>query len=64
MGEATDADARVTFVKLLPLTADEYDFAAAFGTPALLKRFSGKPKYFGWGRAPRDSVSLNAHSKE
>jgi hypothetical protein len=64
VGGAADADARVTFVKLLPLTADEYDFATAFGTPALLKKFSGKPKYFGWGRAAGDSVPLNAHSKE
>lgn len=56
VGEASDADAHVTFLKVLPLTADEAEFAAAKGTPALLEKFVGRPKYFGWGRGPGESV--------
>ena len=63
VGEATDADARVTFLKLLPLTADEAEFAAEHGTRELLKKFSGKPRYFGWGRGPEESVLGGAHSQ-
>jgi hypothetical protein len=56
VGETNDGDARVTFLKLLPLTDDEAKFAVAQSTPALLKKFTGRAKHFGWGRGPKDSV--------
>ncbi|MCP4448692.1 MAG: hypothetical protein GY811_25640 [Myxococcales bacterium] len=56
VGAATDAEARVTFLKLLPLTTDEAEFATEKTTRVLLKKFASQPKYFGWGRKPSDSV--------
>ena len=56
VGAATDADARVTFLQLLPLTPDEADFATAPSTPTLLEAFASRPKHFGWGRTPEQSV--------
>ncbi|NTX51658.1 suppressor of fused domain protein [Myxococcus sp. CA039A] len=49
VGAKKDADARVTFVKLLPLTSDEASFAAEKTTRALLKKMGSRPKHQGWG---------------
>ena len=60
VGAPNDAEAHVTFLKLLPLTVDEAKFATAKGTPALLKKFTGRAKYFGWGRSLKESVLTGA----